>query len=176
MREGGPPGGRMAKARTWIFIILAIIGTIVVCLFVLAGASTYWVMKHVKTQPSSATSAIKTFEQERAQFGTQKALLTSDEIDTPSVLQRKIDSLPASSTIATTMEILVWSPTSERTVRISLPFWLLKLGRKKIDIAGADSFDFERMRIDVNQLERIGPKLIVDVERPGGERVLVWTK
>jgi hypothetical protein len=70
----------------------------------------------------------------------------------------------------------VWSPNSERTVRISLPFWLLKLGRKKIDIGGADSFDFERMQIDVNQLERIGPKLLADLERPGGERVLVWTK
>ena len=28
----------------------------------------------------------------------------------------------------------------------------------------------------LERLERIGPKLIVDVERPGGERVLVWTK
>ncbi len=166
----------MAKARTWILIILAVLGALVVCLFVLAGASTYWVMKHIKTQPSSATSAVRTFDQERAQFGEQKALLTSDEIDTPSVLQRKIDALPPGTALATNMEILVWSPTSERTVRISLPFWLLKLGRKKIDISGADSFDFERLHIDVNQLERIGPKLIVDVERPGGERVLVWTR
>ncbi len=166
----------MAKARTWILIILAAIGTIVLCLFVLVGFGTYWITQHIKTQPSSATSAVKTFDQQRAQFGDQKALLSLDEMDNASVIQRKIDELPPGKTAATNMEILVWSPNSERTVHISLPFWLLKLGRKKINIGGADSFDFNRLQIDVNQLERIGPKLIADVERPGGERVLIWTK
>jgi len=166
----------MAKARTWILIILASIGTIVLALFVMAGVSTYWVMQHIKTQPATATSAVKTFEQQRAQFGAEQALLTLDDVENPSAIVKKIDRLPAGATPATNMEILVWSPDSERTVRISLPFWLLKLGRRKIDIGGANAFDFDRLRIDVNQLERIGPKLIADLERPGGERVLVWTR
>jgi len=166
----------MAKARTWILIILAGIGVLVVVLLVLAGVSTYWVMSHIKTNPATATSAVKTFEQERAQFGAQQALLSLDELENAAAVQKKVDALPAGSALASTMEILVWAPNSERTVRISLPFWLLKLGRKNINIGGADSFDFERLQVDVNQLERIGPKLIVDLERPGGERVLVWTK
>lgn len=166
----------MAKARTWILAILAVIGGIVVLLFMLAGFGTYWMVQHIKTQPATATSAVKSFEQERAKFGAETPLLSADDVDNPRMIQKKIDSLPAAATPASNMEIFVWSPNSERTVRISLPFWILKLGRKKIDIAGADSFDFQRMQIDVNQLERIGPKLLVDVERPGGERVLVWTK
>jgi len=166
----------MAKARTWILIILAGIGTIVLALFVLVGVSTYWVMQHITTQPATATSAVKTFDQARAQLGAERALLTQDDLDNPSAVRKRIDGLPASSTPVNTMEILVWSPNGERTVRISLPFWLLKLGRRKIDIAGADSFDFNRLNIDVNQLERMGPKLLIDVERPGGERVLVWTR
>ncbi len=166
----------MAKARTWILAILAVIGGLVICLFVLAGASTYWVMRHIKTTPATATAAVKTFEQERAQFGAEQALLSLDELEKPENIQKKIDALPAGSAPATNMEVLVWSPNSERTVRISLPFWLLKLGRNKIDIAGADSFDFNRLQIDVTQLERIGPRLLADLERPGGERVLVWTK
>ena len=48
-------------------------------------------------------------------------------------------------------------------------------GKRKIDI-GASGFDFDRFRIDVNYLERIGPRLIADIQRPGGERVLVWTR
>jgi hypothetical protein len=166
----------VAKARTWILAVLAVIGGIVILLFVLAGFSTYWVMQHIKTQPATATSAVKSFEQERAKFGAETALLTPDDMENPRAIQKKIDNLPVAAAPATNMEVLVWSPNNERTVRISLPFWLLKLGRKKIDISGADSFDFERLQIDVNQLERIGPKLIVDIERPGGERVLVWTK
>ena len=166
----------MAKARNWILIIFAIIGVIVVCIVALAGVGIYAVTRNFKSQPATATSAIKTFEQARTALGGQPALLTLEDIDNPSTIQKKIDSLPASTTPATTMEILVWAPNNERTVRITLPFWLLKFGKKKIDISGADSFDFNRMQIDINQLERIGPKLIVDVERPGGERVLVWTK
>ena len=77
--------------------------------------------------------------------------------------------------LATDLAILVWDPTDERTVRISLPFWVLKLGRRKIDIGNSGGFDFERLNIDVDQLEKIGPRLLVDVQRPGGERVLVWS-
>jgi len=166
----------MAKARTWILIILATIGTIVVGLLVLAGVGTYWLTQHIKTQPSTATSAVKTFEQQRAQLGTEPALVMLDDLESPQSLVKKINDLPAGAAPATNMEILVWSPDSERTVRITVPFWVLKLGRKKINISGANAFDFDRLNIDVNQLERIGPKLIADLERPGGERVLVWTK
>lgn len=166
----------MAKARTWILIIFGAIGLIVVALLVMAGVGGVWVMRHVKTEPTTSTAAVKTFEGERARFGAEKALISADEVDSPAAIQKKFDALPASTTPATDMEILVWSPESSRTVRITLPFWLLKMGRRKIDIAGADAFDFDRLQIDVNQLERIGPKLIVDLERPGGEKVLVWTK
>ena len=95
----------MAKARTWILAILAIIGGLVLVLFVLAGASTYWVMKHIKTTPATATSAVKTFEQERAQFGAQQALLSLDELEKPAAIQKKIDDLPAGATPATTMAV-----------------------------------------------------------------------
>ncbi len=166
----------MARARTWILIIFASIGAIVIFLMVAAGVGTFWLMRHISTQPATATSAVKTFDQERARFGTEPALLNLDDLDNGFAIQKKIDSLPASPTPATEMGILVWSPDNNRTVRIALPFWLLRLGRKKITISGADSFDFDRLKIDVGQLERIGPRLIADIERPGGERVLIWTK
>lgn len=166
----------MAKARTWILIIFGVIGLFVVALLVMAGVGGMWVMRHVKTEPATATAAVKTFEQERARFGTEKPLISIDEMNSPSAVQKKFDALPASTTPAQNMEVLVWSPDSGRTVRISLPFWLLKLGRRKIEISGADSFNFDNLNIDVNQLERIGPKLIADLQQPGGEKILVWTK
>ena len=166
----------MAKARTWILIILAGVGAFVIAMIIAAVVATSYVVKHVSSEPANATTAIKRFEEQRAVFGEQKPLLSLDDLDRSADVQKKIDSLPPGKTPATDLEIFVWSPNSERTVRISLPFWLLKLGRKKINIAGADAFDFDRLQIDVNQLERIGPKLLAEVERPGGERVLVWTK
>jgi hypothetical protein len=165
----------MAKARTWIIIILAIVGFFVICMMVAAGAGTFWLMRHVNTAPASATQAVKTFEQERARFGTEKPLIGLDDIDNGPAVQKRIDALPTSTTKPTEMAILVWDPDQERTVRIALPFWLLKLGKRKIDI-GSNAFDFDRFRIDPRDLERIGPKLIADIQKPGGERVLVWSR
>lgn len=165
----------MAKARTWIIVILSIIGFIVVCLMVMAGAGAYWVGSHIKTAPSTATQAVKTFDQERARFGTEKPLIGSEDIDNAAGVQKRLEALPTASVKPTEMSVLVWDPDDERTVRIALPFWMLKIGKRKIDI-GSGAFDFDRFSIDVNDLERIGPKLIVDLTRPGGERVLVWTR
>jgi len=165
----------MAKTRTWIIVILSIIGFVFVCLMVMAGAGAYWVRSHIKTAPSTATQAVKTFDQERARFGTEKPLIGSDDIDNAPGVQKRLEALPTASVKPTEMSVLVWDPDDERTVRIALPFWMLKIGKRKIDI-GSSAFDFDRFSIDVNDLERIGPKLIVDITRPGGERVLVWTR
>ena len=178
----------MAKARTWIIGILAFLGICVVALLIFAGVTTMWVMRHISTAPASATSAVKTFDEERARFGTEQPLLKLDDLDRldrmdrmdrmdrAAELTKRLAALPPAATPATDLAILVWDPTDERTVRISLPFWVLKLGRRKIDIGNSGGFDFERLNIDVDQLEKIGPRLLVDVQRPGGERVLVWTK
>lgn len=165
----------MPKARTWLIIILSIVGFIVVCLMVLAGAGAYWVGKHIQTSPTTATQAVKTFDQERARFGTEKPLIGMEDVENAAGVERRLEAMPTSKIKPTEMEVLAWDPEGERTVRVALPFWLLKVGKRKIDIGGG-GFDFDRFRIDVSDLERIGPKLIVDITRPGGERVLVWTR
>ena len=70
------------------------------------------------------------------------------------------------------------SSTSEgRLVTVSLPFWLLKLGRRKVDVLhNGSGFDLERLDLDIHQLERVGPMLVVDHQTSAGERVLVWTQ
>mgnify|MGYP003351123555 FL=1 len=65
----------MAKARTWIIGILAFLGICVVALLIFAGVTTMWVMRHISTAPASATSAVKTFDEERARFGAEQPLL-----------------------------------------------------------------------------------------------------
>jgi hypothetical protein len=165
----------MAKARTWIIALLATFGIITVGLFVLAGVGTFWMMRHINTAPASSTQAVKTFDEERARFHGEKPLISLDDVENGAAVQRRIEAMPTSTTKPTEMAILVWDPDNERTVRIALPFWMLKLGKRKIDI-GSSVFDFDRFQIDINDIERIGPKLIADIQRPGGERVLVWTR
>jgi len=165
----------MAKLRTWLIVIFSIFAFLVVCMIGLAGASAYWVSKHISTHRTSASEAVTEFDRQRASFRGEKALVTNEDVDDVPGIQRRLDALPAGASTPTEMHILVWQPDEERSVNIALPFWLLKIGKRKIDI-GSSGFDFNRLRIDVRDLERIGPKLLVDMQRPGGERVLVWTK
>jgi hypothetical protein len=73
--------------------------------------------------------------------------------------------------------VLAWNADDGKLVKLSVPFWLLKFGRRKVDVNSRDSgFDLDRLHLDINELERIGPTLILDLRKPSGERVLVWTQ
>jgi hypothetical protein len=40
----------------------------------------------------------------------------------------------------------------------------------------ANGFDFQRLNLDVDELERIGPALVFDFRNQDGVRVLLWTQ
>ena len=61
------------------------------------------------------------------------------------------------------------NPDRQRLVKVSLPFWVLKFGKQKIDIMEG-GFDFQRLQLDVNELQRVGPILLFDYRSNGGER------
>ncbi len=73
--------------------------------------------------------------------------------------------------------IMAWDPDEGRIVNLKLPLWILAMGQKKVDLGGgADSSDLRRLDLDIKEIERVGPLLVVDVRSPGGERVLIWTE
>ena len=146
----------------------------VVCVIALAGAGMYFLRSHVSTRTSSPAEAFRTFDQAKAAFKDQAPLF---EIDDREQLKasRKLSDLPAGKARAENMYVLVWSPEKEKLVRLSLPFWVLRLGRQKIDV-GSDVFDVREMDIDVKQLERAGSLLVLDHRDRNGQRVLIWTQ
>jgi len=143
---------------------------------VFAGASVYFIRQHIKVESSSDAGSQKAFEAARAAFKGQRPLLEMDSLNRPRPT-RPLTNLPTGSVKPTEMVVMVWDQDKERLVHLSLPFWLLKLGCRKIDLSkGERSFDFERLNLDINELERIGPALVVDLKSSSGERVLVWTQ
>ncbi len=70
--------------------------------------------------------------------------------------------------------VLVWAADERKIVRLSLPFWLLRLSPKGVDINVKD-VDLGRLRLSVEDLERAGPGPLL-VRDDGESRVLVWTE
>lgn len=165
----------MAPSRkTWIWILVAVVGLGVVGMIAIAGFGLYFIRSHVKAAHVSSAEAFKAFDEARAPFKNDKPVFEMDKLDQPREV-RPLSAMPTSVTKADLMWVLAWNPERERMVRVSLPFWVLRLGKQKIDI-GSSGFSFDRLQLDVKELQRVGPVLLFDMRTPGGERVLVWTQ
>jgi hypothetical protein len=88
---------------------------------------------------------------------------------------RDLTKVPSSPNQPEYLWILAWDPDDERIVKVSLPFWLLEMGRQRIDV-NTDGFDLDDLDLDVKELRRIGPALVLDFRETTGERVLIWTQ
>ena len=171
----------MPAKKTWVWIIVITASVCIVALLAMATAGVVFVSRHVSATTSTSANAVKAFDAARAPFKDQRPLFELESRDHPR-MTRDLESLPTSNVKATDLWILAWDPDAGphegRLVKISLPFWLLRLGRRKVDVfhGGTDGFDLERLNLDVRELERVSPLVLVDHSMQHGERVLVWTQ
>jgi hypothetical protein len=165
----------MATAKTWLWIIVGFIGVCVLGLVLIAGAGIYFVSHHISVQKTSSPQALRSFDTARARFNT-KPLIEIDAFDHPRE-GRVVADLPTSGVTPTNLCVLAWNPEEDKLARVSVPFWVLRLGRRKIDVLkNSRGFNFDSLNLDVAELERIGPALVLDYRTDSGERVLVWTQ
>lgn len=160
--------------RTWLWIVLAALGLCVIFVIAIAGVGLYFVSSHVSTRTSTTAEAFSAFDAARAPFKDLPPVYEVDDRERVKQV-RKIAELPDGKTRAHQMQVLVWDADRERLVKVSVPFWVLRMGHQKIDIANSP-FEIERMQLDVKELERVGPVLLLDLRARGGQRVLIWTQ
>lgn len=166
----------MASRRTWLWIILGAFGFSLLILFAVAGAGVYFVSQHFSTAVASSEEASRAFDEARARFKDSKPLYELDDRERPHAT-RDLRTMPDSPVKPQNLWILAWDNHEERTIKVSLPLWLLRLGNQKIQIAeGTGGFDLERLELDVRQLERVGPMLLFEFRENSGDRVIVWTQ
>jgi len=170
----------MAKRKTWVWVLVIGFSVCVVAMLAMAGAAVFFVSSHIDARPTSTSNAFRQFDTTRAVFKDQRPLFELDQRERPRQT-RELASLPTAAVKPHDLYILAWDPkegpSDGRLIKISLPFWLLRMGRRKIDVFDrGGGFDFERLNLDIAELERVGPMLVVDYQTPRGERVLVWTQ
>jgi hypothetical protein len=166
----------MATRKTWIWVIVITLSVCVVGMLAVAGAGVYFVASHIDTRQASSSEAFQEFDRARAAFKAQKPLFELDQRERPRLTQ-EVASLPTAAARPEYLWILAYDPDREgRIVKVNLPFWLLRFGKNKIQLDNDHGFDLGRLNIDVHDLERIGPMLLIDYQSTSGERVLVWTR
>jgi hypothetical protein len=168
----------MALPR-WAWAVIVVAALFIIGIIAMAGAGVYFVTRQVQVREASPARAQSLFETNRERFKNVKPLI---ELDTDGeILRSHIDEARAkshgSSATLDALHVLAWDADSEKVVQVAVPFWLLRLKRGPIEVfsetAGLRRAD---LRITVDDLEALGPALIVDHRGRHGDRVLVWTQ
>ena len=160
--------------RTWISIVVA--GVIIVGVLAIAvvGGTAFFIYRHIDAKFTAPEHADETFGQTRARFAGQQPLIELSRDDEaivhhPTGTRREVNALHA----------LVYDTNSGKLTHLDVPGWLLRVmsAGGRLRIANMDAFgDDETAKLTLDDLERHGPGLIMDVRRHGGSQLLVWTE
>ena len=165
------------RLRTWIWIVVSILVVCVLGLIAMAGAGAYYFAKHIKTSEASPAVAERSFEEAKRLFADQKPLLELDEHG--NVARSNTVNRPrvANASVPEAIHVLAYDPDEARVVRIKIPFWLLRLNAdSNITFNDNEKISLEELKITVEDLEKMGPSLLVDHKSTRGDRVLVWSQ
>jgi hypothetical protein len=165
-----------AKFKTWIWVVVAIVVIGILGVIAMAGVGFYFFSQHFDTKVVSRADARLEFDQVKAQFTGQRALI---ELDERGRFLRSNSDRPVKADARTPdhLYVLAFDSDDERIVKITIPFWLLRLKAHGGTVDFNDGrLDLEDLKLTVEDLERFGPTLIVDHKGAGGERVLVWSQ
>ncbi|HEY3884931.1 MAG TPA: hypothetical protein VGL62_06975 [Vicinamibacterales bacterium] len=163
----------MAKVKTWVWVVTGLVVAGIVCLIALAGAGLWFARTHIQITRTSTATVSKEFEEVRSRFASQPPLI---ELDDDGRFVHANTDRPTKGPQPDSLHILAFNPRDDRVVRMSIPFWLLRLKGAGSPITIGDDFDMNQLKITVADLERYGPTLIVDHTSRDGGRVLVWSQ
>lgn len=164
------------KVKAWIWVLVAIVAIGLLGIVAMAGAGLYFFSQHIDTRTASPANAAHEFDQIRHRFADQKPLIELDAHGR--YLRSHTDRKPPRKVASPeSINVLAFDPDDGRIVRVSIPFWLvrMKMNGATIDLNG-NHMNLEDLRLTVEDLERFGPTLIVDHHNVSGERVLVWSE
>lgn len=172
MADAQGPAAR-PKSRKTLWIILGIVGFILVCIIAFAAFGLYFVSRNLDMQQATAAEASRAFDDVRAKFKEQP-ILAVDERRTVTLTRRP--PTPPAPNKPETMYVMAFDDEDKRIVRLTIPFWMLRMGREKIRLGRGRDFQLEDVNLTAEQLESYGPALLLDHKGRDGERVIVWTQ
>lgn len=167
------------KLPTWASILIA--GVIIVGMLAVTvvGGAAFFIYRHVNTSYTPHENAETEFNQARARFAGQLPLIEIRRDDDPVIHRERVPATATDAHKIASLRVLAYDNRHRKLVRISIPFWLLRLAPSKhfsvFDDNGID-FDADRVHLTIDDLERRGPGLVLDQTDRRGSKVLVWTE
>jgi hypothetical protein len=75
------------------------------------------------------------------------------------------------------LHVLVYHVASQRLAESRIPFWFFRLKAPAAQYAlEGTGLDLQRLGITASELERFGPRVVLEHRTAAGNRVLIWTE
>ena len=161
--------------RTWLWIVLGVFAFLFGMALGGAAFTAYWVTSHLEFVATPAPDAAKSFDEIRAKFPGQRPLIEFTDGRRGAITKNEITA--ASSARLSTLHIVAFDDNEGRLVRVDVPFWLLRMKSGPIAFSSwANGFDDNKVRLSVEDIERRGPGIVLDLADSREGRVLIWAE
>jgi hypothetical protein len=163
------------KKRNWLAIILGVL-----LLFGILGVgcvvlTVSWFRQNLSVTATEEQAAMQQFDDVRKRFPDQQPLIQLVD-GKPQLAAERATETP-SPTSLTTMHVIAYDVDEGNLVNFSLPFWLLRMKSGPIRISAyQQGWDDRGVSFRVEDIEKHGPGIIVDVTEPGQGRVIIWAE
>jgi hypothetical protein len=164
--------------KTWVSVVIAAVIIIGMLAVTVVGGTAFFFYRHINAQFTPEENAEQQFAEARARFAGRQPLIELKRGDEP-VLHRELVTAAHSKGKLESLRILTYDPRAGKLVRVSVPFWLIRMAPMDhfsfFDHNGIE-FDSDRIHLSSDDLDRMGPGLILDQKDRRGSKVLVWTE
>lgn len=163
------------RRRRWVLIAF---GVVILIIFIGIGAIfavTAWVQQNVHVEERSDTEAAQEFAGVRKEFGERPPLLEMQD-GHPQFTAEHDKGRAAEREALGALNVLAWDAKEERLARVSVPFWVLRMKSGPLRLGAYASGLDDRVQLRIEDIENYGPGVILDVNRPSGDHVLVWVR
>ena len=168
------------RKKGWLWIALGVACLVVMVGAVVVGGLAYVIYQQLAIKQSvvEPTDAAKQLDELRAQFHEPPHVQLSWRPDGHPDVTLSKPKTP--STVAlTVMHVAAFDPKEHHLVRVTVPFWLIRVAGAKMSFTGAEilhDLDTPSGRLTPADIEALGPGLLVDDRQPDGTQVLIWTE
>jgi hypothetical protein len=165
----------MPKPRTWLFIVLGALAIFVGIAVLVVGAGAWFFASHVTVEPATQGRAEQSLADIRKRFEGQVPLIAIGEHGTVSTAELQHRKATYAGTLPETLYLVAWKEGEDKLLRISFPFWLLRLQSEKSMKIDIDGFQVEQLGVTNEDIQMAGPALVLDGARDKSH-VIIWTE
>jgi hypothetical protein len=163
------------KKRNWLAIILGVLllfGMLAVgCVVV---AVSFFRQNVSISENTTEEAAMRQMDEVRSRFPGQQPLIQLVD-DRPQLVDRGTPATAQKS--LSTVHVIAFDRDEGNLVNFSLPFWLLRMKSGPIRISAyQQGWDDRGVSFRVEDLEKHGPGIIVDITQSGEGRVVIWAE